>query len=758
MFEPLSAEFMPIGRHRLLLAVLFAAVLGGCGTQQQVSVPQPLATQVLLRDEFSELDDDDAKADSVDVTALTDEFISGKLETARQFYMDALHAQTVRDSAQSGQAFEKAIDVLNSLASYPRIEENTDFVDLSKTIVTDFERYIQNINTLPSQSPISVLREKLSQEVESIPIEQTEAQPIPLEEPKLQVPMPLNDHVKKNLQFLTSGKGSKFIEKVLSRASKYFPMISRIMKEEGAPDELKYLAVIESGLDPTIVSWAKAVGMWQFIQATGSMYGLRVNWWMDERRDPEKATRAAARHLRDLYNELHDWHCALASYNCGKNRIKNARIDLGDSLADFWAIRDYLPRETKNYVPLYIAASLITMNPRAYGFDSIGHEGEWKYDTVHVHEAVNLKALAKCAGCTTEEIAALNSELMQGCTPPHADDYVLRVPVGAHAEFQQKYAQLSETDKRVLLTHVVRRGESVRSIASAYGIGSNDLASFNGVSIHKHLARGTVLRIPISGAQLAESTEENEAPAAAQQAAVPSGRKIVHRVRRGETMASIATRYRVSISSIREWNNLSSRKKSLAAGTALTLYLQGGKSSPSTASTSTKKKWLTYKVRRGDTFAKIADSYDVTVQQLRGWNRGRKAIAGARLKIYTGVGETQTAVAGRYQTHKVRKGETLATIAETYGVREGDLREWNNLDGSTILAGSKLRVYTTSAAAKGDYARGDAGSARTYRVRAGDTLEKIANKYGVTVRQLKKLNHNIADKSLKVGQKLTLHN
>ena len=750
---------MPVGTLVIFLITVAAMGLAGCSSSPKVAaVPLAPAPKVsLVQDEFSELDDADLKSDTVDLAAISDEYITIRLEEAHQHYMEALQAQTVRDSARCGQAFEGAIDVLNSLASYPKIDENPDFVDLSKAIVKDFELYIQNINTLSSASPISVLREKLSQDVESIPIEGAEPTAVPLEEPKLQVPMPVNDQVKKNLQFLTSAKGQKFMQKVLARSTKWFPMISRIMKEEGSPDELKYLAVIESGLDPQIVSWAKAVGMWQFIQATGSMYGLKVNWWVDERRDPEKATRAAARHLKDLNNELHDWHCALASYNCGKGRIKSSREKCGDTLADFWKIRDFLPRETKNYVPLYIAASMIVMNPRMYGFDSVGHDAEWHFDTVHVNEAVNLSALAKASGTTPEEIASLNPELMRGCTPPHCESYKLRVPSGAAAEFTARYAQLTETEKRVLLTHVVLRHESVRSIAAAYGISASDLAAYNGVSVQKHLLRGTTLKVPISGAQLADATEDNATPPVATQAAAePSGRKIVHRVRGGESLGTIATHYRVSLADLRDWNNLSSRKKRLPAGTALTLYLPKTNTASTTASA--KKKWLTYRVRRGDTFAKIADSYDVTVQQLRQWNRGHRAISGTRLKIYTGMGETQTAVAGRYQTHKVRRGETLASIAETFGVKETDLRTWNKLDGSTILAGANLRVYTSSAPAKGDFNRGEGSGTRVYRVRKGDTLEKIAEKFGVTVRDIKRSNNNIADKNLKVGQRLSFRN
>ena len=499
--------------------------------------------------------------------------------------MNALRAQTEKDSVQCEQEFERAIDVLNSLASYPSIEDDSNFVVLSKSIVRDYELYIQEISTLPSQSPIAVLREKLAQDVESLPIDRTKPVPVPNEPATLQIAMPQNDYVQQNIRFLTTGKGQNFMERVLARTGKYFPMISRIFKEEGVPDELKYMAVPESGLDPNIVSWAKAVGMWQFIQSTGSIYGLKVNWWTDERRDPEKATRAAAKFLRDRYNELHDWHCAIASYDCGPLRIIKSRLAVGDTNADFWTIREYLPRETKNYVPLYIAVATIAMNPRLYGFTDVHPESEWKFDTVHVSEATNIKALAKCAGCSSDDIASLNPELMQGCTPPNVSDYVLRVPVGGAKDFHTLYAQLTDDDKRILLTHVVHRGETLRSIADAYGVSAAELASFNNVNVHKHLVRGTTLRVPIGNAELAEQADAIQELHANDNNAKVSGRKVIHRVHRGETLSTIAAKYHVRPSDVRKWNRLSRKRNSIPAGIALTLYVSGGSSNSSTAST-----------------------------------------------------------------------------------------------------------------------------------------------------------------------------
>ncbi len=730
----------------------------GCSTPKQTAIPQQERTKPLIQDDFSELDDDATVVDSnaVDTTLtedLTDEYLNNTIESARQHYMNALHAQTVHDSVLCEGEFEHAIEVLNGLASYPDIEDDSNFVTLSKSIVEDYERYIQNINTLSPQSPMYVFRDKLAQEVESIPIDHAKPVPVPNEPMTLQVPMPQNDFVQQNIRFLAE-RLPQFTQRVLERSGKYFPMISRIFKEEGAPDELKYLAVIESALDPNSVSKARAVGMWQFMQATGAIYGLKINWWVDERRDPEKSTRAAAKFLLDRYHELHDWHCAIASYDCGPMRVIKDRGIVGDTNADFWKIRDYLPKETKNYVPLYIAAATIALNPRLYGFGSVVRSDPWQFDTVHMNEAVNLAAIAKCAGCPVEDISSLNPELMRGCTPPNVTDYILRIPAGSAKNFHTMYAQLSDDDKRVLLSHVVHRGESIRSIATAYGISPEDLASFNDFNVHKHLAAGTKLRVPVGSAALAAQAEVIQELHENDNVSRTAGRRIVHRVHSGETLASIANHYHVRLSDVRKWNNISLRRHSVPAGISLTLYIPGG--SMAAASTkSANKKWVNVKVRRGETLAKIADEYNVTVQQVRAWNHGKRAAAGTSLKLFTAISPEEPAVMGKSLTHKVRSGETLAQIAGTYGVQESDLKEWNNIKGSHIIAGEKLRIYQTTETAKGD-SRHSSAETSVYRVRSGDTLEKIARKFGETVSHLKSLNRNITDEKLRAGQKLIL--
>lgn len=264
------------------------------------------------------------------------------------------------------------------------------------------------------------------------------------------VPLTINESVQREIDRLTTGNGRYTVEKWLSRSKKYLPMMRQVFAEERMPQELIYLSMIESGLNPIVASGAKAVGLWQFIQPTGAMYGLRVNGYFDDRRDPVEATRAAARHLRDLYNEMGDWHLALSTYNCSMTAIKRAMARLNTS--SYWGIRSAIPQETRDYVPRYIAAAIIASNPEKYGFTNIWYEQPVAYDTVKVKGSFDLNTLGKAVGISGVELKVLNPELLQAKTPPVAltgsEGYTLKVPAGSAGKF---YANFAKAEKPSLL-------------------------------------------------------------------------------------------------------------------------------------------------------------------------------------------------------------------------------------------------------------------------------------------------------------------
>jgi membrane-bound lytic murein transglycosylase D len=285
-----------------------------------------------------------------------------------------------------------------------------------------------------------------------------------------------------------------FLSKALSRGSRYIPEMASILEQEGVPAELAYLPIVESGFRLDAVSRAGAVGPWQFVRATGRRYGLRIDGYVDERRDPEKATRAAARYLKDLYDMFGDWHLSLAAYNTGEGNIARIRDD--QKIADYWEMCESgrLPNETSEFVPRFLAAMEIAKAPEDYGFEVDAAE-PMSYDEVHVSRSISLRTVARLSGTTLTAVRQLNPALRRGVVPPKG--YTLKVPQGTGRRFEVAYARLPQT--RPLprgRTHRVRRGETPSSIARRYNLTTGALMRANGIRNPRRLRAGSVLRIP----------------------------------------------------------------------------------------------------------------------------------------------------------------------------------------------------------------------------------------------------------------------
>ena len=379
---------------------------------------------------------------------------------------------------------------------------------------------------------------------------------LPDEEQAADIPLALNDKVEYFVNFFrTKGRGT--YGRWLSRSTRYLPMMKEILRKEGLPDELVYVAMIESGFQLHARSWANAVGPWQFMSATGRRYSLRIDQWVDERKDPVKATMAAAMYLKDLYGMFNnDWYLAAAGYNAGENKIFRA-IDKYDT-SDFWELSkgSYLKRETKEYVPKLLAAAIIAKDPARYGFTEIASVPVVEYDTVILPGRTDLELVARLTGTTFQSIKELNPALRHWCTPPNYPDYELRIPKGTKSRFEQQIAAIpvdQRFSEKTLYSHYkATKKDNLKQLARRFGTTSAELAELNGLGSKDRVA-GRTLIVPVKQSVNFEK-EGRRRTADDQEPAVQK----YYTVKKGDTLQALARKFNVSTRLLTVWNNLKS--------------------------------------------------------------------------------------------------------------------------------------------------------------------------------------------------------
>ncbi len=304
--------------------------------------------------------------------------------------------------------------------------------------------------------------------------------------------------VEKNITLFTEKIKEKF-SLWLSRSGKYLDLMKEILKEKDVPEEIVFLPLIESGFNPYAYSRARAVGYWQFIASTAKKYGLKINWWRDERRDPVKSTEAAADYLKDLYEMFGSWNLAMAAYNAGEGKILKALNKTKTD--DYWSLLDtkYLKRETKEYVPKFIAASLIANSPQDFGFEDLEYHPPLNYDRVTISSPVDLEIIADCAETTVEVIKELNPELRRWCTPPDVSEYTLRVPEGKKDIFLKNLSQVPEEKLFTLDIYKVKKGDTFKGISKKTGIPVQIILDLNSLEKIMPLKEGTKIYLPPKG-------------------------------------------------------------------------------------------------------------------------------------------------------------------------------------------------------------------------------------------------------------------
>ncbi|HEX2715404.1 MAG TPA: LysM peptidoglycan-binding domain-containing protein [Candidatus Acidoferrales bacterium] len=529
------------------------------------------------------------------------------------------------------QNFDQALDSLLSsgfdLQANPRLEEL-------------FDRIVDTVHTYE----MAAFREGdgfSEQKTEPAPIEEIAEMDVPPPEaldPGLSeranealkniphdLPLTVNQYVLSYLDFFQTPRGRAIVETGLRRAGRYRAIISHVLREEGMPQDLIYVAQAESAFQPVALSRAGARGIWQFMGYRGKQYGLQRSWWVDERQDPEKATRAAARHLRDLYQMFGDWYLVLAAYNSGPGHVAKAIERTG--YADFWELykRNVLPRETRNYVPIILALTLMAKDAARYGLQ-VDPEKPDRTDRVKPGHPIDLRLVAETIDVDVETLRSLNPQLLRMMTPTDPE-FELQLPEGLADRFMAEIAAIPPEKWVSWRRHHVDEGETLSSIARKYHVTPAAVADANGLESHAELRVGDKLIIPA---------------AARPQPAL--GKLIRYRVRRGDTLETIAEQFDVSAAELKKWNHL--RGNRVARGMRLRVY-PGGRTPPPTAKSRSKDvdsekradgsstagqtsassvepgaaNPLVHRVKPGETLWSIAVAYRTTVEALRSANR-----------------------------------------------------------------------------------------------------------------------------------------
>ena len=635
---------------------------------------------------------------------------------------------------------DAAINALVVIGTHPQIHDTLiQYRDLLLSDILDaFEDVYPSIALLEEQEEEFVFPEF----EEEIILDSTDAKftQDSIDFSLFDIPVVINDRVKKEIKYLTERVPS-FTRGALNRQSIYKPVITKILSEAGMPQDLIYLSMVESGYKIKAYSRARASGLWQFIPGTGRRYGLKIDWWLDMRRNPEKSTRASMKYLRDLYEEFGDWYLAMAAYNCGEGRVR--RLIKKYNTRDYWQLP--LPKETYHYVPRILAAMVIGKYPQHYGIE-VEPEKPWEYETVELKHCMSIDVAAKAAGVSEKEIKKLNPELKRWCTPPNMKVYTLRVPKGTKEKFKKSYAAMDKSKLVRWGRHKVQWGENLGMIARKYGVSVASIKSANNIRGSRIWAK-QVLVIPIrpdfkeSGSKTAsrKKSKSNET-------ASPKD-YFIYKVRRGDNLGFIAEKFRVPFSKLLKWNGLSKRSI-IRVGQKLRIY-GASTSSPAIGNAST------HTVKRGENYYLIAQKYGLTINELKKLNKttssriypGQKLIVSKKAKKKTLKSTSlEKKSTGSPLTYKVKKGDNLYDIARKHKVTISDLKRWNGSASSRIYPGQTLKLYASS----GD---NSSNTNLLYVVQRGDNLWDIAKKYNVSLKQLYIWN-NLDNGIIKPGMKL----
>jgi len=616
-----------------------------------------------------------------DMSIAVDDYVWRELSIASEYYTMGVTANQETAWEEAQYYFEKGLSILGQLdldaESDTLSPEAVKYNRLLADIVTNYRTTLLSLGHLPGNISPDVLIARFS-EINNIKIDSSEFKRLEEyaeEKISYNVPIVLNERVKKSiLYYQTVARDA--IAKYLSRSTKYIPMIDSIFTEFGIPTDLKYLAMVESGYSPHAYSWARAMGLWQFIASTGRHYNMNRSWWYDERKDPVKATVAAARFLKDLYKRFGSWELAMAAYNGGPGRV--GRTIKKQNTNDFWKMK--LRKQTMDYVPFFMAATMISKDPERFGFTDIDYASVWKYDVVTIDRCLDLKTISNAIGCSVSELKQLNPELLRRFTPPNKKKYNLRIPKGLKNKFLAESDKMPSSKETSFVRHEIRRGETVSTISRKYGVSQYAILEANNLGRKSKIYAGKSLIVPVP----------NDRDYTRQSKQDYSAEGNVYAVRSGDTVWDIARAFGTTPEKIRRLNKLDRRSR-IYVGQKLRIFENGN------SSTYVKKdnnpKTGTYKVKKGDTLWDIARKFGMTTGNLRrlnGLGRSSRIYPGQKLVINGSASSDN-----EYTVYTVRRGDTLSGIASLFNTTVSRIMAWNDVTNPKQLrVGAKLKIYT----------------------------------------------------------------
>ena len=485
------------------------------------------------------------------------------LREAKILLSDAFISDVMNDTLEVVYNLNRIFDLLSEADQYGEMdnEDREEFDRFEESLVSLYSKKFSTLDKVDASLTAENMRMDVTSRTEPLEVEMGATQFVVIEDRDGHIPLVRNKKVDQFINYFKT-KGRPQFEIWLDRLDVYGPVLSKIIEQNNLPPELLYLAMIESGLNPKAHSKAAATGMWQFIYSTGKIYGLKRNWYIDERRDPEKSTKAAMAYLSTLYNEFDNWYLALAAYNSGENRVR--RATKLHQTSDFWQLHS-LPRETRNYMPYFLAATIMAKNPQDYGFTKKRkRKKSYSYDIVTIEKSADLTVLARAAGTSFKNLQALNPELRQSATP--SETYKLKIPYGSKDKFIKNYNALPENERFApqFISHKVRNGESLWYIARKYRVSQSDLMAVNKIRNRNMLRIGQKLTIPVPGMNIPRSSRVQ---------LTSTHNKIIYKVRRGDTLGHIAEDYRTRASKIRQWNGMKYGQH-IFPGQKLTLWVK----------------------------------------------------------------------------------------------------------------------------------------------------------------------------------------